>query len=114
MSINDRLREAAVWVHAHGGETITVTLPREALAEALHAAADDPRRWPWELTGWVRDNARRTDQMCGACYEAATIEWDPYGEEPRDQHTHNDCTGATLRGRPCMCPHPIHHEEAAR
>ena len=99
MSYNDRLREASAWVAAHPGETITVSIPKADLAEALRDAADDCR-WPHALSGWARDLARETRGMCEACWDASTpVDW---WEEP--QPTHADCAGGG-----CTCPC---HEEA--
>ena len=99
MSYIDSLREASAWVGAHPGETITVSIPKADLAEALWAAADDCR-WPHALSSWARDLARETRGMCEACWDASTpVDW---WEEP--QPTHADCA---TDGCTCPC-----HEEA--
>ena len=106
MSYNDRLREAAVWVAAHPGETITLTLPKADLAEALWDAGDDCR-WPYALGGWARDLARKTRGMSDACYMAAVPAgwWEYYrdnGSEPKP--THADCVGCTCPCHGEACP----------
>lgn len=106
MSYNDRLREASAWVAAHPGETITVTLPKADLAEALWDAADDCR-WPHALSSWARDLARHAVGMCPACYMAAVPAgwWEDYMlASPMGRPTRADCAGGG-----CTCPC---HEEA--
>lgn len=100
MSYNDRLREAAAWVAAHRGETITLTIPKAELADALNDAADCCN-WPPMLSGWARELARRSAGICQACYDASlpVERWDMYGE-PTSQPTHDDCAGGN-----CTCPH---------
>ena len=109
MSLNDRLREAAAWINSHGTETITLTIPREALANALSEAADSGR-WPSDLNGWVRDLSRATHDLCGQCHAASEVEWDPWGDRDEQQPTHADCR-PDYRGpdqKRCACPHPSH------
>lgn len=103
VSFNDRLREASRWVNAHPGDTIVVTFPRVELAELLAEAADDPGRWPWQLSGWVRDTAHRaTREMCWTCLDASEVEWDEDWHH-KPQPNHDDCEGFT-----CACPHHAH------
>lgn len=104
MSYNDRLREAAIWIAAHPGETITVEIPKQALADALLEASEDCR-WPHALGWWARDLARKTYGMCDSCCDASVPAWwwaehqDWQGADER-QPTHADC------GRlDCTCPH---------
>ena len=100
MSYNDRLREAAAWVAAHRGETITLTLPKADLAEALWDASDDCR-WPYALGGWARDLARNARGMSAACY-LAEVRWEDRDEPliaPMAQPTHADCARSD-----CTCP----------
>ena len=109
MSLNDRLREAAAWINSHGGESVVLVVPREALALALSEAADSGR-WPSELTSWARDLARLTHDLCGQCHAASEVEWDPWGDRDEPQPTHADCQ-PDYRGpgqERCLCPHPSH------
>lgn len=103
MSYNDRLREASVWVAAHPGETITVSVPKADLAEALWDAADDCR-WPHALGSWARDLASKTAGMSPACYmaEVPADWWEDRADmlaSPMAQPTHADCTDGD-----CTCP----------
>lgn len=103
MSYNDRLREASAWVAAHPGETITLSVPKADLAEALWDAADDCR-WPYALGGWARDLARKARGMCAVCWDASAPAdwWEDRADmlaSPMGQPTHADCAGGG-----CTCP----------
>lgn len=103
MSMNDRFREAAMWVAAHPGEQVTLTMPKDDLADALADAVEDCR-WPWQLRAWVRDLANRTSGMCATCWAASeTAErWEEARDEPIPQPRHGDCTDPA-----CTCPHRV-------
>jgi len=107
MSYNDRLREACVWVAAHPGETITVSIPKADLAEALWTAADDCR-WQPALSSWARDLASKTRGMCAVCYDAAAP-LDRWEGLAAPQPTHADCAGG---GCTCPCHEARRHRHA--
>lgn len=102
MSYNDRLREASAWVAAHPGETVTVTIGRDDLAEALWNAGDDGR-WPAELSSWARSLARLTVGMSRQCLDASVPLdwWEDRSEwlERSRQPIHADCEVVG-----CTCP----------